>query len=71
MTSSPGDNKRKGSVELVDKISVIDEPLKPVNGVEFDRFGAAAKTDPAEIALVKKIDLYMMVSVADGMPGSS
>lgn len=53
-------------MELVDRISGIDEPLKPDYEVEFDKFGAAAKTDPAEIALVKKIDLYMMVSVVDG-----
>lgn len=26
-----------------------------------DRFGSVAKTDPKEIALVRKIDLYLMV----------
>jgi len=66
MTSPPDKNNTKNSVELVDNISVIDKPLKPDYGVELDKFGAAVKTDPAEIALVKKIDLYMMVSVADG-----
>ncbi|KAF2827773.1 putative MFS transporter [Ophiobolus disseminans] len=39
---------------------MVDEPLKPEHGGELDKFGAAAKTDPAEIALVKKIDLYML-----------
>jgi hypothetical protein len=33
--------------------------LKPIP--QYDKFGSAAKTDPREIALVKKIDLYMMV----------
>jgi hypothetical protein len=28
---------------------------------QYDRFGAAAKVDPKEIALVRKIDCYMMV----------
>ncbi|KAF2797059.1 MFS transporter [Melanomma pulvis-pyrius CBS 109.77] len=60
MTFPPERNKTKTSVELVDRISGIDEPLKPDYEVEFDKFGSAVKTDPAEIALVKKIDLYMM-----------
>jgi hypothetical protein len=64
--TSRSEKKKKDSVELVDTISVIDEPLKPGYGIELDKFGAAVKTDPAEIALVKKIDLYMMVSVAEG-----
>ncbi len=28
---------------------------------QFDKFGSAAKVDPREIALVRKIDCYMMV----------
>jgi hypothetical protein len=28
---------------------------------QYDKFGAAAKVDPKEIALVRKIDCYMMV----------
>jgi hypothetical protein len=67
MTSAPTQTKTKASVELVDRISVADEPLKPQYGVELDKFGAAAKTDPAEIALVKKIDLYMLVSRTSSM----
>lgn len=58
--TSPEQNKTKASVERVDRVSVIDEPLKPEYGEELDKFGAAAKTDPAEIALVKKIDRYML-----------
>ena len=65
MTSEPAQSKSKASVELVDRISVAHEPLKLHHEAELDRFGAAAKTDPAEIALVKKIDLYMLVRVRD------
>lgn len=28
---------------------------------QYDKFGSAAKVDPKEIALVRKIDCYMMV----------
>lgn len=31
------------------------------NAEIHDRFGSVAKTDPKEIALVRKIDLYLMV----------
>lgn len=36
-----------------------DEVSKP----KLDEFGAHAKVDPAEIALVRKLDLWMMVSL--------
>jgi hypothetical protein len=47
--------KAEGQVEHIDH---CDEVLKPTP--QYDKFGSAAKTDPREIALVKKIDLYMM-----------
>lgn len=31
------------------------------NAETYDRFGSVAKTGPKEIALVRKIDLYLMV----------
>lgn len=31
---------------------------------QYDKFGSAAKVDPKEIALVRKIDCYMMVLTA-------
>lgn len=38
-----------------------DYPVKDVEGeVAVDYSGAAKKTDPAEIALVKKLDWYIM-----------
>jgi hypothetical protein len=57
------DEKTMGVVEHVDnkfEPSVID-PEKPTV-VGFDRFGAHAKTDPVEIALVRKLDLFIMAS---------
>lgn len=33
-----------------------------------DRFGSVAKTDPKEIALVRKLDLYLMVCNRVPMP---
>lgn len=48
--------KNEGQVEHIDH---TDEILKPTP--QYDRFGSAAKTNPREIALVKEIDLYMMV----------
>ncbi|KAF4266492.1 hypothetical protein KXW23_002271 [Aspergillus fumigatus] len=47
--------KAEGQVEHIDH---RDEVLKPTP--QYDKFGSAAKTDPREIALVRKIDLYMM-----------
>ncbi|EXJ80151.1 hypothetical protein A1O1_08293 [Capronia coronata CBS 617.96] len=49
------EDKRQASVLEIDR---VDEESRP--GVQYDRFGSAAKVDPVEIALVKKIDLYMM-----------
>lgn len=35
---------------------------------KVDEFGAHAKTDPREIALVKKLDRYILVSVPAAVP---
>lgn len=44
--------------------TVNDEPEKAVPKVEkVDYSGAHAKTDPKEIALVKKLDRWIMVSL--------
>lgn len=45
--------KNDASVEHIDII-------KP-DPAQLDKFGSAAKTAPAEIALVRKLDTYMMV----------
>ena len=60
-TTTPADlTATKSSVEQLDTISVTDYPQKPQHHFELDKFGAAEKSDPAEIALVRKIDLYML-----------
>ncbi|KAJ4993615.1 MFS transporter [Stagonosporopsis vannaccii] len=51
--------KTKSSAEHIDTISVNDQPLKPQYD-ELDKFGANLVKSPAEVALVKKLDLYMM-----------
>jgi hypothetical protein len=56
------DEKMAGVVEHIDnkpEALIVDPEKAPV--VEFDRFGAHAKTDPKEIALVRKLDMFIMV----------
>lgn len=43
----------------VERMSTHQSDMKP--SPQYDQFGAAAKVDPKEIALVRKIDIYMMV----------
>ena len=43
------------------RVEHIDSIGKAEMGVKLDKFGAAPKSDPAEIALVKKLDLFIMV----------
>jgi hypothetical protein len=63
MTTPTSQTKTKGSAEHIDTISVTDNhPDKP-RYEELDRFGASLVKDAAEVALVKKLDRYMMVSV--------
>lgn len=55
----PSGNEKNG-VHHVEKSSFAEESLKPALP-NADHTGAAAKTDPAEIALVRKIDWRLMV----------
>lgn len=48
------DNKTTPSVNEIDEKDGVHR--------ELDQFGAWAKSDPKEIALVKKLDMYIMVS---------
>lgn len=59
MDTKSYDMAKRGD-EHVEHIEQHDEPLKQTT--EYDRFGSAKKTDPKEIKLVRKIDIYMMVS---------
>jgi hypothetical protein len=66
MTTTPTrvtTNDRKGEI-AVDHIDFQnDDPKADVALEGRDRFGGYAKSDPKEIALVKKLDLYLMVSL--------
>lgn len=44
----------------VENVSIDDQVIEKPGTV--DKFGAHVKTDPREIALVKKLDLYMLAS---------
>jgi MFS family permease len=58
-TSQAPDHKAKPQMEHVD--SILD-PAKPANGASagLDYAGAAKKTNPEEIRLVRKLDLWIM-----------
>lgn len=48
------DNKNAASINEIDEKDGVHR--------ELDQFGAWAKSDPREIALVKKLDMYIMAS---------
>jgi hypothetical protein len=63
-----GDEKA-GAAHL-EKTSFADDIIKPAATLEnADHTGAVAKTDPAEIALVRKIDWRLMVCPPTGRLG--
>lgn len=51
---------KSGAAQHVENASVDDEVVQKLGTI--DKFGAHVKTDPREIALVKKLDLYMLAS---------
>lgn len=55
-------HNEKNEADTVEKVtSYAEEGLKPTAQGKADRTGAVAKTDPEEIALVRKIDWRLMV----------
>ncbi|QRD91058.1 putative MFS transporter [Aspergillus flavus] len=56
-TTSPHDSSMKNDT---DHVEYLGDPEKSSSAPQYDRFGSFAKVDPKEIALVRKIDLYMM-----------
>jgi hypothetical protein len=53
----------KPEVHMLEQQITNDDPVKPVPIVEKqDYSGAHEKTDPREIALVKKLDRWIMAS---------
>lgn len=69
--SSLPDEGEKNPVMHVEGSEHDDQLQKPLDNdvdAEFDAFGARKKTDPKEVALVRKLDLYMMVRAALRVP---
>jgi hypothetical protein len=61
---SPSNMDSLGPVGTKESAQIFEDenPQKPVPAVHvYDRFGAHEKTDPKEIALVKKLDRWIMV----------
>lgn len=52
---------KSGAAHHIENASVDDELVQKLGTI--DRFGAHVKTDPKEIALVKKLDLYILASL--------
>lgn len=59
-TPSHGSSGIETTKEPIAEHVDFEEPAKYDNRGQLDRFGSAAKVDPQEIALVKKLDLYLM-----------
>jgi hypothetical protein len=51
---APIEQAKTMDADYIKSMSVADDAAKSHNGVQLDKFGAAAKSNPAEIALVKK-----------------
>ncbi|KAE8315070.1 major facilitator superfamily domain-containing protein [Aspergillus transmontanensis] len=58
--TSPHNSSMKNDI---DHVEYLGDPEKSSSAPQYDRFGSFAKVDPKEIALVRKIDLYMMVCI--------
>lgn len=48
------------AMEQLDRTETADEVLKPAYD-KVDEFGAHTKTDPKEIALVRRLDIFCLV----------
>lgn len=57
---TPNVLNKKSSKEHIDVVDEVELKAKYDEG-NLDKFGAVIAIDPVERALVKKIDLYMMV----------
>lgn len=58
-------DEKFAQMERIEHVETIDDVVKP-KIEKVDEFGAHSKTDPKEIAIVKKIDWYMLVSTTRG-----
>lgn len=57
-------------MERIEHVETTDNELVKPKMEKVDEFGAHSKTDPREIALVKKIDWYILVSVCTCVVGT-
>lgn len=57
----------KGTISQLERLETHDEEILKDHLVDekTDKFGAHAKTDPKEIALVKKLDRHILVSYSN------
>ncbi|KAJ4324615.1 hypothetical protein N0V94_001185 [Neodidymelliopsis sp. IMI 364377] len=60
MTTPTGQTKMKNSTEHIDTISITDVHPDKLQHEEIDKFGSSLVKSPAEVALVKKLDRWMM-----------
>lgn len=61
MQTTTVDEKPMAAVEHAENdLNLSDQKVLQAND-QLDRFGSYAKVDPAEIALVRKLDIHMMV----------
>lgn len=61
MASTEKRNSRDEQIDQVHTHDDVDKPL-PESSANVDYTGVAKKTDPEEIALVRKLDWMIMVS---------
>ncbi|RMJ11856.1 hypothetical protein CDV36_008496 [Fusarium kuroshium] len=59
-TQQPTANTANKDEPTVDHVDFQEDMMKPTDVEHHDKFGSHAKTDPEEIALVKKLDMYLM-----------
>lgn len=63
MATKHSTDEKSPQMERIEHIETTDADLVKPKMEKVDEFGAHSKTDPKEIAVVKKIDFYMLVSV--------
>lgn len=61
MQATTVDEKPMASVEHGENELDLSDQKALQSNDQLDRFGSYAKVDPAEIALVRKLDIHMMV----------
>ncbi|EKG18707.1 Major facilitator superfamily domain general substrate transporter [Macrophomina phaseolina MS6] len=60
MATKHSTDEKSPQMERIEHIETTDADLVKPKMEKVDEFGAHSKTDPKEIAVVKKIDFYML-----------